>query len=375
MPNCRQRRSRWTLFAVLSFAAVLQPMTAGAQTTLSSSAFGESLDLRLLPLLGGGIRIQSPPQAFAGGTAPPAFDNSASAVSVSLSTALTGTILSTGLLTAHAASVGPDAAGVTADATVHDARVRLTGLLPLLTLAADQIRSSASFSGSCAAGFAPSGSSELTRVTLGGSLGLGLTVSAATPPNTVLLDVAGIRVVLNEQIVASAGDVTTLTVNAVHIRLAGVLTATGLLAGDIILAQSRAEARCPVIEEEVEEADLAAAVAAPPSVAFFEPFSAEVGFTNQGPDPVPAVQLTVTVDGPAEIFTEPMGCSRDGATFTCTIDGPFASGESWGASFELMAAGVDTLTITASVSSELPDPDPSDNTAAAAVEVTYFPEG
>jgi hypothetical protein len=63
----------------------------------------------------------------------------------------------------------------------------------------------------------------------------GVSISANPAANTVLLNVAGVKVTLNEQIVSG----TQITVNAIHIKLTSALVSgLGLLTGDIIVSQS-----------------------------------------------------------------------------------------------------------------------------------------
>jgi hypothetical protein len=77
-------------------------------------------------------------------------------------------------------------------------------------------------------------------------LGASLAVEAHPLPNTILVNTLGIKVVLNEQIVSGDGVTgLSITVNAIHVYLTNVNVAgVGILNGDIIVAQSKAERNC-----------------------------------------------------------------------------------------------------------------------------------
>ncbi|HTQ81553.1 MAG TPA: choice-of-anchor P family protein, partial [Thermoanaerobaculia bacterium] len=190
-----------------------------AQTTAKSSAFGESINLNLLPLLGQGIPVASGPLPTVSGTAPAAYNQAGNLASAGVSTVLTGSILSTGVINVHAASAVPGADTVSADANVANPTLNVVQALPLLHLTADTVSSSATIGGSCAAGSTVSGATTIANAHLSGTLAGGLSIATSPAPNTLLLNLAGIRVVLNEQTVTNSGGVRGITVNAIHISL------------------------------------------------------------------------------------------------------------------------------------------------------------
>ncbi|HXO20672.1 MAG TPA: choice-of-anchor P family protein [Thermoanaerobaculia bacterium] len=214
---------------------------AGADTVASSSAFGESVSLQILPLLGSPIHVNSGPLPAVTGTNPASH---AQLASISVSAPALGTLLQTGILQVNAAALFPGTELVSGDAVVNTLQLRVAGGLPLLTLNADTLHSTAQIAGGCNDGAVTTGSANLTNVVLGGPLGLGLQVAANPPPNTVLLNVAGIRVVLNEQIPLTGSFPFGIAVNALHISLTSVPLGLSLLSGDIILAHAEAELQC-----------------------------------------------------------------------------------------------------------------------------------
>src|SRR5262245_16001209 len=141
---------RLVLAALLAcVAGTALPHPSWAQPTANSSAFGELVDLTLLPLVGGGVDVDSGPLPTASGIGSLGYDQTNQLVSVTVSKAPLGTILQSGVLTAHAASSLPGTTAATADATVDDLAVTLAGSAPLLTLIADAVESTATVSGTC----------------------------------------------------------------------------------------------------------------------------------------------------------------------------------------------------------------------------------
>lgn len=213
--------------------------------TASASAFGESVNVQVIPAAGNGVSVQSGPLPIAAGSAPPPFSNSNSAASSTVTSAQTGQILKTGVLTVNASSNVPGGSDVSADATVNSVDLDVTSLTPLLTLNATVVQSTANIGGSCGA-LTRTGTTTLASAT-GTLLGNPLpAIQSSPPPNTVLLDTLGIRVVLNEQFSGGDGvNNASLTVNAIHVYLTNVNVAgVGVLNGDIIIAQSHAQEQC-----------------------------------------------------------------------------------------------------------------------------------
>jgi hypothetical protein len=221
--------------------------SAGAATTADSSAYGVSVATNLVPLLGGGVSIGLAPTPTAGGTAPAPYDDGPNDVaSVLVTNVLTGKILSTGVIEASASSAVPDSTASDAEALVDGLDLRIVGSLvtKLLTLSATTIQSTAAVSGACGA-LTASGGAVFENAQVGGVLGAGLQIDPNPAANQVLLDLLGIRVVVNEQIPSGDGVLTRgLEVNALHVSLNVSLLAIGVLSGDIVIGHSEAAVQC-----------------------------------------------------------------------------------------------------------------------------------
>jgi hypothetical protein len=229
------------LAAVLLAGITVLP--AAAQTDRSSSAYGEKVTLQLVPLLGNLPLINSGPLPAVAGSTAPAYAETAHLAKTDLTTPLTGNVLTAAAVEVNAAGAPGPLGDATADATLTNPGLRVVGALPLLALASDEIRSSARVSGLCSGTFNAAGESHLVNARLSGIVG-NIPIPLNPAPNTVLLNLLGIKIVLNEQIVESRQDRMTLTVNAIHITLSGAVTALGVATGDIVLAQSRVETEC-----------------------------------------------------------------------------------------------------------------------------------
>jgi hypothetical protein len=70
-------------------------------------------------------------------------------------------------------------------------------------------------------------------------------VAVNPPPNTTIDLLGAVTVTLNEQIVTGSPGETSITVNAVHVRL----NLDGIASGDVILSQSRCRAAGPDVLE------------------------------------------------------------------------------------------------------------------------------
>jgi hypothetical protein len=151
-----------------------------------------------------------------------------------------GNILSTGVLNAGATSNVDGSSGAkfaSASASVDQLGLRI---LNVLGIGATAIGSSAQVDGDYGA-FTTSGLTTLAGLSVGG---IGILTVAPTV-NDVLLDLAGLRIVLNEQIASGNGVSTAgLGVNAIHISLTDVPYLWGIvpsvLNGDIVIGHSEA---------------------------------------------------------------------------------------------------------------------------------------
>ena len=285
---------------------------ANPPTSSGSGSFGEYVQLSLLPLLGDGIGIESGPLATAGGTAPAPYNDNHSALSVLVSSALLGTVLQTGVLTAHADGV---AAAANASAEVDGLDLNINALLHQLGVSADVVQSTAS-AGGCGGALFATGTTTIANGDADGPLGVGLTINASPLPNTVLLDLAGLRIVLNEQIPFGNGSTTVgLVVNAIHVELDNyLLSGVGLLSGEIIIAQSRANAQ---IGPQPTATATRTATATPTKTSTLVPPTATVtrtGTATRTPTPANTATRTLTPSAtPTSTCANPPTSSGSGA--------------------------------------------------------------
>ena len=196
----------------------------------SSLAYGE--EVSLVPTLLS--PITSPAQPEVSGSAPAPYDESETAFSLNLGT---GVILA-GTLSVKAASDvdgSPGPRSASADAAV--AGLTIGGALaPVLTLSSSSIASSAQVSGN--GSLAASGATVLEGLEIS-VLGVPLAIPANAPPNTLLIDADGVRIVLNEQVTTGDGaSQLALTVNALRIEFTNAVLGLGLLNGTIVVSHS-----------------------------------------------------------------------------------------------------------------------------------------
>lgn len=369
-------RGEWLKTAVaglgLLSAVVLGGGRAGAASRVApavpvthGNAYGEQLSLKLQTLLAT-VQASSGPLSVVTGDGSP-FYKDASALSVNVGLGPYGTVLHTGLLLSHTDSSSPGQ--VSSNATVHDLGISLVPVAPLLTLHADEVRSSAAIGGACGSALTATGSTTLVNAGAGGTLGLGLHVGASVPPNTVLLDLLGVRVVLNEQVTGGDGVTSrSIGVNAIHVSVQNaLLSPLGRLTGDIVIAHSEASVVCPP----TGAADLSLLKQAS---ADRVSVGAQVTYTltaaNAGPDD--AARVVVTDPLPAGATFVSAASSQGDCTGTDTVTcalGTLAAGAEATVTITVQTQGSGELVNQATVSSATADPDLSNNTASASVLV------
>jgi len=353
----------------LALAPLGAPIAVNAASLGASSAYGESVDLHLLPLLGAGIPITSGPLPTRSGSAPPAYDLTQQVASVVVSSPLLGTVLQTGIFKAHAASTLPGQDSATGNAEVNNLSLRLAGVLPLLTLTADTVVSNAAATGPCTGAPTATGGTTLTNVVLGGPLGVGIAVPVHPSPNFVLLNLQGIRVVLNEQIATGTGLARGLTVNAIHVTVTNsVLAGLGVLSGDVTIAQSHADLFC---EAPPVTPDLALTAFATPDHAHIgDAAQIEFEVDNFGPGSASQVVFSGSIAGAATI--ESVVPSQGTCTGTMTLSCAFGTlpvGGFAAVTVHLRPTANGFIIGSGSVASSTPDPNPEDNQASASIEV------
>ena len=335
-----------------------------AQTEGNSSAYGVFVDLDLVPLLGGGIGISAGPVPTASGTAPPDYIDGDNVDELDVTNPNTGNILSTDIITVNASSdIAND--NTSSDATVDGLGVSIVGVLPLLTIGADTVVSTADVSGDCSSGtLTATGTTTIEGAGVGGTLGLGLTIDVSPTPNFELINLLGIRVILNEQIITGDGvNSRGITVNAIHIDLSNtILSLIGALSGDIIIAQSQAQVQCNEVTTSANLSMVKEDSVDPATVGV--PFNYTLTVSNAGPDDATNVIVTDIIPSSFTVGTiTPSQGSCDplaGSTLTCNL-GTIGNGGSATVTIEVTPTQAGNISNTAVASSDQSDPDPSDN--------------
>lgn len=225
---------------------------AQAAVTFSSDAYDVGVHVNA-----GSVAVATADAGRVSGSAGQAYNISGGVASVNNNATLAGNAtatatqsLQTGLVSSNARSDGASGNSAAASASLANVSFgmsnQLLGALSadgLLNLGANTISSmtTVGIDGSGLYGF---GSSSLAGLTLTGSLlGSAIDGSAYSSPtaNTVLLSLAGLKVILNEQIRSATGDGLAMQTNAVHIALNDYALNGSLLNGDIILGHSAAQ--------------------------------------------------------------------------------------------------------------------------------------
>jgi hypothetical protein len=189
------------------------------------------------------------PIAPSGGSAPPPYNNSASVASLSDSAGLTTGLLGvtqglqTGILTSNS---NGSSTGGEATATVNNLALTLGTsqlLSSLLNLSATTIQSYSQ--ANSVGGLDASGSTTIEGLVITGSVLAGLTIDGSLfvnpAPNTVLLSLDGLSIILNEQTALGDGITSAgISTNAIHLAFDGFPLGTSLANGDIIIGHSQA---------------------------------------------------------------------------------------------------------------------------------------
>ena len=273
--------------------------------------------------MGGGIGISAGPVPTASGTAPPDYIDGDNVDELDVTNPSTGNILSTDIITVNASSdIAND--NTSSDATVDGLGVSIVGVLPLLTIGADTVVSTADVSGDCSGGtLTAAGTTTIEGAGVGGTLGLGLTIDVNPTPNFELINLLGIRVILNEQIITGDGvNSRGITVNAIHIDLSDtILSLIGALSGDIVIAQSQAQVQCNEVTTSANLSMVKEDSADPATVGV--PFNYTLTVSNAGPDDATNVIVTDIIPSSFTVGTiTPSQGSCDplaGNTLTCNL--------------------------------------------------------
>ena len=220
--------------------------------TITTSAYDVPVDLNVVNTVTASLGPVGP----VGSTAAPAYDLSTTIASLDSILGLGSSIglafnlgVKTGVLVTTATSAFAPTPTGSASASVNNLALGLTSkpaILPGITLLSISFSKGVSQSAVTGFGFSAATSfTSLTGLTLSGTALATLTIDGllyANPvANTVLLNLLGLRVVLNEQI-ASGDNVTSagIMVNAIDVSFTNFLLGTNRLNGNIIVGHSQA---------------------------------------------------------------------------------------------------------------------------------------
>lgn len=222
-----------------------------------NQALGASIVLDIVPLSGAPYRLSGASPEMVKRSAPISASEVTAGIDVEHPTL--GDVLTSG--TIRISLFADDARGATvshSSVEVDDTDLDLVGLISLLSISATRLEATAEVSGSCACGDQEAslraiGSTTTTETSLECFIGSALQLPADPAPGTELLHALGVRVMVNEQTLATdeAGGLR-LVVNAVHIYLTDVLlSGLGSASGEVILGQATAGISCGVGAEEL----------------------------------------------------------------------------------------------------------------------------
>jgi uncharacterized repeat protein (TIGR01451 family) len=271
-------RNLFALTVITVFALGANP--PGAEAQMTGSAFGEQVTLNVAPVLGSPVQVTSGPLPQVIRSSTSNFSASDELAGAGVSTALTGAIFSSGLLivTTEASSAPMR---VTSSSSIQNPSLQLGVLVPLIGLRADQIRATAQLTG-CRQEATATGTTQLLAPSASGTLGLALSIPVDPAPNTVLLNLAGIRLVVNEQIVTQKSGIRSLVVNAVHLSVSTLSVAgIGLLTGDVILGQARAQMDCSAVSPDSVDLGITATTS-PQTATAGQPLTYRMTIANNG---------------------------------------------------------------------------------------------
>lgn len=238
---------------LVTLAATSVALSASPVFAQSATSSGYALNLQQNVTAPGvaTVNVGIGPLAATSGSAPPSYNVTNTVASVNQSFALTSGVLGigavgenvgTGILSSTS-SGSADAAQATATIDNASFAIGTTLLNSLFNLGATTIRSTSQ--ANSVGGLDASGATTIEGLTIGGTALAGLTFDASVfinpAPNTILLNVGGLSIVLNEQILS--GDGLTgigITTNAIHAAFNGFPVGTGLANGNLILGHSQA---------------------------------------------------------------------------------------------------------------------------------------
>ena len=202
------------------------------------------------------------PIASIGGISPPNYNLTTTVLSLNQNLALgvqgvttVGQSIGTGVETSTATAtlpVGQGSSTVNNLATALTTKLAIAPAITILGLGAGTVTSTSSINGTGV--LTATGTTNITGLTVNG-LALGITTIDGSAfvnpaPNTILLSVLGLKIILNEQLLSGNGTTQLgLTTNAIHATFTNFLVGGGLLSGDLIVGQSTAAISVDAVPE------------------------------------------------------------------------------------------------------------------------------
>jgi uncharacterized repeat protein (TIGR01451 family) len=373
--HCRYEYIGTILMAFLVAMLMTGPAWATDPTSATSSAYGEQVQLSLLPLLGKTLTASSGPSPTATGSAPPSYNQQGTLANANVAGPTgVGTFLTTGVITVAADSQVPAADQVHGRAEVNNAALSAVGLL---SLGAGEISSDASITGTCGTSLTPAGVTQITGATLGGLVGAHASIDPSPAANSVVVNLLGVKIIANEQVISGDGiNNESISVNALHITLDNsVLSLVGALTGDVVIGHSQASLVCgsaaPV------SADLSVTVTPNTPVGTIGvDFRYNITVSNAGPVSTGGVVLTDSLPtGVTLVSAIPSQGTCSGTTsITCALGTLTAGGDSTVA-ISVLPTSTDPQVNVATVTGDAPDPDPSNNTVMTTTGINPLPGG
>jgi hypothetical protein len=214
---------------------VVSTGAASAATTISSNAADLKVSLSLLGI------TPSITLGTSSGSGSNGYSDSGQVLGVTKSLGLGGLLgetTTTGLMTTSATSDGTTGS---ANAMINGLNLNLgTLLLTTFGLTSGTISSTTTFDGTSLFGVSNIANLAVSSQTM--TIPINASALLSSDVNRTLVDIAGLKVTLNEQI--AAGDITnniytrSLTTNALHVAYKDFAFGGGLLSGDVIVGQS-----------------------------------------------------------------------------------------------------------------------------------------
>lgn len=373
--NTRQLYLNLFLFLSIVF---LCPGVGWTQSA-ASNGYGAAVDLELNLLNIGadvGVFAPAPDVSGEGDSSYGPLTGTAVGVDIGLLNAVS---VDTGLLSGAAAYDQPGLSA-TGEGAVENAEVLavLPGLLGL-GVTADSIFSNSEITGTCGNLQVNASSTIINGLVNVGASSVSLAANAApnTSVNVAALGLAGVSIILNEQIISGDGDNSlSVVTNALHIHFNIDLLLVDL-SGDIILGSSGAAiSNCD--QGPADSADVSVLkTASPDPVTVGEVLTYTIQVSNAGPDA--ASNVSVTDQLPAGVVIQSINadggftCGADQQTVAC-VAASLAAASTANIVIDVIPVSAGVLINTAVAGQDTADPDGDNNTSTVTTTVDPEPQ-